>query len=257
MTDSVHHYQGEAGRRYHFEKRGIPEIAYPWIARLRAAKFAPHVRSGDVVFEYGAGAGWNLAGLDCARRLGHDVTEFLQTELSRHGIEFVADTRQLATGAVDVVICHHVLEHVLEPAVVLREMSRLLRPGGTLVVAVPFEKERRYRHYQPTEPNHHLYSWNAQTLGNLIMETGFVLGSVGLGEFGYDRFAAVWGQRLRLGERGFRCIRAIAHVLRPGREVRVVARSHAGNLKLPVDGPPSTEENKGYGQDEARPDLSL
>jgi SAM-dependent methyltransferase len=161
--------------------------------------------------------------LGCARKLGHDVTEFLEPELERHGIEFVAATHQLASGTVDVAICHHVLEHVAEPAAVLREMLRLLRPGGTLLAAVPFEKEHRYRAYDPDEPNHHLYSWNTQTLGNLVVDAGFVLDSAALGQFGYDRFAAVWADRLRVGERGFRCIRALAHGLQPGREVRVTA----------------------------------
>jgi SAM-dependent methyltransferase len=257
VTDSVHHYQGEAGRRYHFDKRGIPADAYPWIARLRAEKFGAHVRPADVVFEFGVGAGWNLAALDCARRLGHDVTEFLEPELSRRGIEFVADTRRLAAGAVDVVICHHVLEHVMEPAAVLREILRLLRPGGTLLVSVPFERERRYRRYESTEPNHHLYSWNPQTLGNLISESGLIVVSAGLGQFGYDRFAAVWAARLRAGELGFRWIRTVAHGLQPGREVRVVARSKVTQPKLPVDGLTATEEKKGHGQNAARPDFSL
>jgi SAM-dependent methyltransferase len=224
MSDSAHHYQGEAGRRYHHEKRGIPAAAYAWVSRLRAAKFASHVRPTDVVFEFGVGSGWNLAALNCARRLGHDVTEFLEPELARHGIDFVPATQQLGSGTVDVAICHHSLEHVLEPAAVLREIHRLLRPGGTLFVAVPFEKERRYRAYDPNEPNHHLFSWNPQTLGNLVVEAGFHLDSAMLGQFGYDRFAAVLADQLHLGERGFRWLRALAHGLHPGREVRVVAR---------------------------------
>ncbi len=226
---SNHHYQGEAGREYHFKKRGIPPAAYPWIARSRAAKFLPHVRGADVVFEFGVGPGWNLAELGCARRLGHDIADFLGAELLRRGIEPIAVTEQLASGSVDVAICHHALEHVLEPAAVLQELSRLLRPGGTLLLAVPFEKERRYRQYRQDEPNHHLYSWNPQTLGNLVVEAGFILSSARLGQFGYDRFAAVWADRLRLGERGFRWIRVLAHLLKPGREVRVVARPNPGN----------------------------
>jgi len=223
MTETIYHYQGEAGRRYHHGKRGIPAAAYPWIAQLRSAKFSPHIRSTDVVFEFGVGAGWNLAALTCARRMGHDITEFLEPELEQQGIEFIAATPQLESGIVDVAICHHALEHVLEPAVVLKELHRLLRPGGTLLLAVPFERERRYRRYQPAEPNHHLYSWNPQTLGNLVVETGFVLHSIELGQFGYDRFAAAMAGRFHLGERGFRFIRALTHALLPGREVRAVA----------------------------------
>jgi len=44
-----------------------------------------------------------------------------------------------------------------------------------------------------------------------------------LGRFGYDRFAAVWASRFRLGESGFRVVRRAVHLLKPMFEVRVVA----------------------------------
>lgn len=37
----------------------------------------------------------------------------------------------------DIVLCTEVLEHVADPAAALEKLSRLLRPGGTLVVTVP------------------------------------------------------------------------------------------------------------------------
>ena len=70
-------------------------------------------------------------------------------------------------------------------------------------------------------------SQNAQTLGNLATECGFQLESVGIGPFGYDRAAATWSVRLRLGKRGFRLLRATAHLLLPASEVRLVARRQA------------------------------
>src|SRR5262249_23195407 len=41
------------------------------------------------------------------------------------------------TASFDYVICHHVLEHVAEPAPALREVARVLKPSGGLSVAVP------------------------------------------------------------------------------------------------------------------------
>ncbi len=220
---AIRHYQGEAGQRYHHEKRALPEVAFPWVSRLRAEKFAAHIRASDVVLEYGVGAGWNLAELQCKRKLGYDVSGFLAPSLRDHGIEFVPDTAVLPAAAIDVVICHHTLEHVLSPPEALTEMNRLLRAGGKLLLFVPFEYEPRYEKFDPGEPNHHLYSWNAQTLGNLAQETGFSVKEAGTGQFGYDRFAAAWAQRARLGEQGFRFIRRLVHLARPGLEVRIVA----------------------------------
>src|SRR5262245_6895047 len=121
------HYEGEAGRRYHEEKRAIPEAAYPWVERLRAAKLAPELQQSDNVLEFGVGFGWNLAQLDCQRKLGHDVTDFLGISLRDHGIEFVRETSTLVDASIDAVVCHHTLEHTLNPVAVLHEIRRLLR----------------------------------------------------------------------------------------------------------------------------------
>jgi SAM-dependent methyltransferase len=223
MGDAEHHYRGDAGREYHSVKRGIPDAAYSWVARLRAAKFAGDVGPEDIVFEYGVGAGWNLALLPCRRRLGYDVAEFLATSVKARGIEWVPEPAALGDATVDVAICHHTLEHVLAPSTVLKEIRRWLRPGGKLWLSVPFEKERVYRRYRASEPNHHLYSWNVQTLGNLVKECGFETSKAGLGRFGYDRLASVLACRFGLGEKGYRLIHATLHLMRPGLEVRVVA----------------------------------
>jgi len=217
------HYRGEAGRRYQLEKRAIPEAAIPWVARLRAEKISAHVRPSDAVLEYGAGFGWNLARLDCARKLAFDLVDYIAPSIRALGVEFVADTKAVSNGSVDVILCHHVLEHVTHPAAALEEMGRMLRAEGKLLLFAPYERERKYRAFDPAEPNHHLYSWNAQTLGNLAGETGFRVVEAGTGPFGYDRFAAAQAGKMRLGEGGFRGLRGLLHVLKPGREVRIVA----------------------------------
>ena len=43
----------------------------------------------------------------------------------------------LATGTVDVVTCADVVEHLVDPAVLLREAKRLLRPDGALLLSTP------------------------------------------------------------------------------------------------------------------------
>src|SRR5690606_23335995 len=134
-----------------------------------------------------------------ARKIGFDVSLFLAEEVQEHGIDFISSSAAIADESMDVVLCHHALEHVPEPGSALQEMHRVLKPSGKLLLFVPYEKERRYREYNPAEPNHHLYSWNVQTLGNLVCEMGFVLVSAGVGRFGYDRWAANCANRLNLG----------------------------------------------------------
>jgi SAM-dependent methyltransferase len=217
------HYTGEEGRRYHDEKRGVPDLAVPWIGRLRAEKIQPFVRPSDIVFEYGVGSGWNLIALTCKEKIGFDLSEHVREKVERGGIKFLSDLNSLSAASIDVIICHHTLEHLPNPMAALGQMRGFLKPGGKLLVFVPFEKERRYRHFDPKEPNHHLFSWNVQTLGNLVTEAGFNVNSAAVGQFGYDRFAAKQAVRFRLGEPGFRLIRRFVHLIQPGREVRIVA----------------------------------
>merc|ERR1712232_1138059 len=44
----------------------------------------------------------------------------------------------LPNNSVDVIICEQVLEHILHPVEAVREMARLLRPGGMLLITVPY-----------------------------------------------------------------------------------------------------------------------
>jgi len=45
----------------------------------------------------------------------------------------------IASASVDTVLCTQVLEHVAEPAQLMRELARVLRPGGYAIVTAPQE----------------------------------------------------------------------------------------------------------------------
>jgi SAM-dependent methyltransferase len=221
-TQVEQQYQGKQGEAYH-QLHAVPQASHAWIAQSRCEKLAPYIKPDDVVLEYGVGPGWNLEAICCKQRLGYDLAAFLKDQLSAKGIEFVPDIREQSDASIDAVICHHVLEHTLDPARVLVEINRLLRDAGKLVLVVPYEKERKYRIYNPGEPNHHLYSWNVQSLGNLVEGLGFTVEAASIGKYGYDRFIAVWASRLRMGAAGFRALKKLALALMPLYEVRIVA----------------------------------
>ena len=54
--------------------------------------------------------------------------------------DFFFDGKDLpvADASVDAILCSQVLEHVFEPTDFLRELNRVLRPGGSLLLTVPF-----------------------------------------------------------------------------------------------------------------------
>lgn len=222
-ADAAVLYRGESGRVYHEVKRALDPGALPWVMALRARKFQTYVQTAHVVFELGVGAGWNLGALRCARRIGCDASTFLSPQLTALGIEFVSDLYAVPDSLADVVICHQTLEHLLDPAETLRQLRRVLIKDGRLILHVPWERERRYAHYRQDEPNHHLFNWNAQNLGNLVSVVGYKIESLNVRKYGYDRFAANLAFRCHLGEMGFRFLRACLVALRPFREVELVA----------------------------------
>jgi SAM-dependent methyltransferase len=54
--------------------------------------------------------------------------------------DITADVQDMpvSSGTVDAVICTEVLEHVPDPAQAVREIHRVLKPGGVLLAAAPF-----------------------------------------------------------------------------------------------------------------------
>ena len=146
---------------YHQHAHGIPVEAYPWVSNFRAEKFIPHVAESDLVVELGVGHGWNLAALPCRKKLGVDVAENVKSIVQAHGIEFLLSAAGTEPSSANIVICHHVLEHLENPREMLEEAKRLLAPGGRVSVYVPYEMHRKFRKYLPGDFDQHLYSWDS------------------------------------------------------------------------------------------------
>lgn len=71
---------------------------------------------------------------------GIDVPVADDFGMSKHPdiVPFDGQTIPFEDSSFDHVICTEVLEHVEDPGSLIAEMNRVLRPGGTMVVTVPF-----------------------------------------------------------------------------------------------------------------------
>lgn len=76
--------------------------------------------------------------------------------------------------------CSEVLEHLFDPAFALREMFRVMRPGGKLLVTVPYHGFFKNvgialfawdHHFDPEYP--HIRFFTKNTLGRLARKAGF------------------------------------------------------------------------------------
>lgn len=78
---------------------------------------------------------------DFAQYDGRGNEEGFQTKSwDNSKLDIVSDITDIpvADGSFDAVMCVEVFEHVPDPVAALRELSRVLKPGGTLVLTVPF-----------------------------------------------------------------------------------------------------------------------
>jgi SAM-dependent methyltransferase len=162
------HYSGERGEAYLTYQRRYGELG----AELNRFKFEPHVRPTDAVLDFGCGIGALLERLDAADKTGVEVSDLARRAARERGLRVVASTGELADASADVVISNHALEHVLSPLEELRELRRVLRTAGKLVVWLPIDDWRTQRRPR-ADPNHHLYTWTPLLLSNLLEEAGF------------------------------------------------------------------------------------
>ena len=125
---------------------GAPADPEPWAWERRRALLLGEARPGERVLDLGCGAGRFVAAL---RAAGADPVgvELAEAALERaRAVAPGADLRLLEDdgsiplehGSVDLVWCSEVLEHVADGAHLLQEARRVLRPGGRVLVTVPY-----------------------------------------------------------------------------------------------------------------------
>ena len=84
---------------------------------------------------------------------GQYVTADLESPLA--DLHFDVQQIPLADGSVDVVICNHIMEHVADDRRAMRELHRVLKPGGWGIVLSPVDRdyEQTYEDDSITDPD--------------------------------------------------------------------------------------------------------
>lgn len=139
-----------------------PRVRGPHVRFLRgqAAQIAP----GSSVLDVGAG-------IAPFREL-FIHTDYVTCDWEQSMYDEKVDIRAPATAipvedaSFDAIVCTEVLEHVPEPSLVLTEFRRILRPGGVVLLTVPFVW---FLHEEPYD----FYRYTTHGLQHLLETTGF------------------------------------------------------------------------------------
>lgn len=111
--------------------------ALHWLAAARGRLVPRPLVAGEVLVDLGCGGGL-MAPYACSyRHVGVDLSASASRVAAEHGVVAVrgdAARLPMADGAASVVVAGEVLEHVRDLDAVVAEISRVLRPGGTVVV---------------------------------------------------------------------------------------------------------------------------
>jgi SAM-dependent methyltransferase len=165
------YYSGVGGKIYLDQRSGAVNEHNQ---SLRASLFRDLGGPKISILDFGCGTGAVVQRLDAALRCGVEVNEAAGAIAEAGGVKIYTSLEELPDRSIDVVISFHAIEHVDNPLLILRQIRRVLRPGGRTRLVVPCESAvlKAQRTWRPNS-DRHLYTWTPLVFGNLAERAGF------------------------------------------------------------------------------------
>jgi 2-polyprenyl-3-methyl-5-hydroxy-6-metoxy-1,4-benzoquinol methylase len=179
----------------HYIPYEFNEYLGPFLARARnyvqARKVAPlaaHAPTKSLIVDVGCGSGEFLRilkqhGPSGWRLIGVDIATPAIDNLARLGIEARQgrfETMDWNLPQPDVIVMNQVIEHLDDPAAVVRRAHALLKPGGILMIETPSVDAWdaawfRKRYWGGWHTPRHWTLYTPKTLGDLLRSSGFAV----------------------------------------------------------------------------------
>lgn len=200
----LNRYYGPFYRQYSAGSAGILQK----IQQRRTRSWTRALGRPGRCLEIGCGNGWVLAAL---REQGWRVVGIERTAASarfaRHqlGLPILVGSLDAIRNeaAFDLVVLHQVLEHLPDPMTTLRHCARLLRPGGTLIVAVPNLGSWQFafarHHWLHLDLPRHLNHFTPATLQTAFARAGLEMTRTRYVSWEYDPFGWIEAVLNKLG----------------------------------------------------------
>ena len=147
------YYESEDYISHTDNKRSLFEKLYHFIKSIALKNKLNLINSlqpnKGLILDIGAGTGdfLSVAKNDGWQTIGVEPSDRAKAIAKRKGVSFVSATSELENHSFDVISMWHVLEHIPELDKQIKELKRLLKPTGTLIIAVPNFKSFDAKHY--------------------------------------------------------------------------------------------------------------
>jgi len=134
-------------------KRSLFEKAYHFVKSIALKNKLDLINSlqpdKGMILDIGAGTGdfLSVANQNGWQTIGVEPSDKAKAIAKNKGVSFVEKTTELENQSFDVISMWHVLEHVPNLDDQIKELKRLLKPNGTLIIAVPNFKSFDAKHY--------------------------------------------------------------------------------------------------------------
>ncbi len=123
--------------------------------------------------------GWRCSGIDMEQSVADNLAKY---DIEVTVGDALDSLRAIPGASYDAVLCSHFLEHIADPVPIVKEIGRIIRPGGELVITLPnmssWIAKREGAKWRGIECPGHLHFFSRQSLARMLSESGFAIRNI-------------------------------------------------------------------------------
>lgn len=168
-------------------KRSLFEMAYYYVKKIalqNKLNLLNNNQAKGTLLDIGAGTGdfLTICKNNGWKTIGIEPSQKAKNIALKKDVTFVDSIDQIESNSIDAVTLWHVLEHIPDLNNQIQQLYRVLKPNGTLIIAVPNFKSFDAKHYgsfwAAFDVPIHLWHFSKNTIQKLFTEYHFILKQV-------------------------------------------------------------------------------